>query len=135
MEISEKIRNARRKKGLSQRKLGVETGISLGAIQGYEQGRYKPKYAQAKKLSDILEIPINDLIDPVVLNLNHDIIELFTGSGNLKEVELSAEDEAMQTSLRSSFYNLNNLGRKKVTEYAEDLTKIPEYRNDDTDQE
>lgn len=130
MEISEKIKKARRKEKLSQRELGTKTGISLGAIQGYEQGRYKPKYAQAKKLSDVLNIPLEDLIDPVVLNLGKNVIELFTGSGNLKEIKLPAEDEALQTSINSYFLDLNTAGKKKLADYAEDLTKIPEYRAD-----
>ena len=131
MEISEKIRGARRKKGLSQRELGIKTGISLGAIQGYEQGRYKPKYAQAKKLSDILNIPLNELIEPAVLDLGQSVIEFFAGSGDLKEIGFSEEDEALQTSLQYCFLNLNTVGKKKLTAYAEDLTKIPEYRKED----
>lgn len=130
MEISEKIRNARRAKGFSQRELGVKTGISLGAIQGYEQGRYKPKYAQAMKISDVLNIPLDDLIEPVVLDLGKNVIELFTGSENLEEIELSAEDKALQASLNSYFLDLNTIGKDKLTAYAEDLTKIPEYRAD-----
>ena len=136
MEISEKIRNARRAKGFSQRELGVKTGISLGAIQGYEQGRYKPKYAQAMKISDILNIPLDDLIEPVVLDLGKNVIELFTGSENLEEIELSAEDKALQASLNSYFLDLNTIGKDKLTAYAEDLTKIPEYRKQsDTSEE
>lgn len=124
MEIAEKIKNARQKKGLSQRKLGNLTGISLGAIQGYEQGRYKPKYAQAKKLSDALDIPLNDLIGSIVWEVNKDKVELFTGKGNLKEIE----DEILPPSLKHSFRDLNAEGREKLIAYAEDLSKIPEYR-------
>lgn len=131
MEISEKIRLARRKKRLSQRELGIKTGISLGAIQGYEQGRYKPKYAQAKKLSDVLNIPLDDLIEPVVLDLEKNMIELFAGSENLEEIKLSAEDKALQASLNSYFFNLNTIGKGKLTAYAKDLTKIPEYKKED----
>lgn len=134
MEISEKIRGARRKKGLSQRELGIKTGISLGAIQGYEQGRYKPKYAQAKKLSDILNIPLNELIEPAVLDLGQSVIEFFAGSGDLKEIGFSEEDEALQTSLQYCFLNLNTVGKKKLTAYAEDLTKIPEYRKEEDEE-
>lgn len=70
MSIADALKDARKKKGISQRKLALKTGISLGAIQGYEQGRYKPKYEQAEKLSNILEIPISALIEPTVLSLS-----------------------------------------------------------------
>lgn len=133
MSIADALKDARKKKGISQRKLALKTGISLGAIQGYEQGRYKPKYEQAEKLSNILEIPISALIEPTVLRLSHSMIDLFSKDASLREIILSPEEKALDASLNHSFTELNISGKRKLVEYAEDLTKIPEYRKQQTD--
>ena len=39
----ERIRNLRRKKGLSQKQLAILTGVSLGAVASWEKGKFKPK--------------------------------------------------------------------------------------------
>lgn len=133
MSIADALKDARKKKGISQRKLALKTGISLGAIQGYEQGRYKPKYEQAEKLSNILEIPISALIEPTVLRLSHSMIDLFSKDASLREIILSPEEKALDASLNYSFTELNISGKRKLVEYAEDLTKIPEYRKQQPD--
>ena len=133
MSIADALKDARKKKGISQRKLALKTGISLGAIQGYEQGRYKPKYEQAEKLSNILEIPISALIEPTVLRLSHSMIDLFSKDASLREIILSPEEKALDASLNHSFTELNISGKRKLVEYAEDLTKIPEYRKQQPD--
>lgn len=133
MSIADALKDARKKKGISQRKLALKTGISLGAIQGYEQGRYKPKYEQAEKLSNILEIPISALIEPTVLRLSNSMIDLFSKDVSLREINLSPEEKALDASLNHSFAELNISGKRKLVEYAEDLTKIPEYRTQQPD--
>ncbi len=133
MSIADALKDARKKKGISQRKLALKTGISLGAIQGYEQGRYKPKYEQAEKLSNILEIPISALIEPTVLRLSNSMIDLFSKDASLQEIILSPEEKALDASLNHSFTELNISGKRKLVEYAEDLTKIPEYRKQQPD--
>ena len=133
MSIADALKDARKKKGISQRKLALKTGISLGAIQGYEQGRYKPKYEQAEKLSNILEIPISALIEPTVFRLSHSMIDLFSKDASLREIILSPEEKALDASLNHSFTELNISGKRKLVEYAEDLTKIPEYRKQQPD--
>lgn len=42
-EIGERIKELRKSKGVSQKELAQKTGLSIGSIQGYEQGRYNPK--------------------------------------------------------------------------------------------
>ena len=133
MSIADALKDDRKKKGISQRKLALKTGNSLGAIQGYEQGRYKPKYEQAEKLSNILEIPISALIEPTVLRLSHSMIDLFSKDASLREIILSPEEKALDASLNHSFTELNISGKRKLVEYAEDLTKIPEYRKQQPD--
>lgn len=39
----DRIRSLRNKLGLSQRGLGILTGVSLGAVQSWEKGKFKPQ--------------------------------------------------------------------------------------------
>ena len=52
MTVGEKIRAVRKEKGLSQKDLAEKTGLSIATIQGYEQGKYKPKIENIQKICD-----------------------------------------------------------------------------------
>ena len=39
----ERIRGLRKKLGLSQRELGILTGVTIGAVASWEKGKFKPK--------------------------------------------------------------------------------------------
>lgn len=52
--IGKKIKELRIKRGLTQKELAKQAGLSLGAIQGYEQNRYKPKIEQLEKITAAL---------------------------------------------------------------------------------
>lgn len=62
MTVGEKIRAVRKEKGLSQKDLAEKTGLSIATIQGYEQGKYKPKIENIQKICDEIEIPLRMLI-------------------------------------------------------------------------
>lgn len=62
MTVGEKIRAARKEKGLSQKDLAEKTGLSIATIQGYEQGKYKPKIENVQKIANALEVPVGRLI-------------------------------------------------------------------------
>jgi len=64
MNFSEKIRNARIAKGLSQKELAREAGISERTIQNYEMGARLPKsQATYVKLAGALEVSPELLLD------------------------------------------------------------------------
>jgi transcriptional regulator with XRE-family HTH domain len=60
--IGERIKEARKKKGLNQKELAEKTGLSIGTIQGYEQGRYEPKRASLEKIAFALEVTAVELL-------------------------------------------------------------------------
>ena len=64
MKFSEKIRNARHAKNLSQNDLAKATGISLRTIQNYELGSRMPKSKSTyTKLADALGVSEDLLLD------------------------------------------------------------------------
>ena len=63
MTIGERIKQARKAKGLTQKELAEKTGLSIGTVQGYEQRKYKPKMASIEKIVSALNVPVSDLLD------------------------------------------------------------------------
>ena len=75
MNISEKIKQLRKNKKMSQKELAQKTGLSIGSIQGYEQGRYNPKLETVLKIADALEISPNVFYDDLTQEERKSILE------------------------------------------------------------
>lgn len=59
-----KIKNAREISGISQQELAEKSGVPVGTIRGWEQGRRIPRDVyQLKKISLVLCCTIDDLIE------------------------------------------------------------------------
>lgn len=82
-EIGEKIKELRKSKGISQKELAQKTGLSIGSIQGYEQGRYNPKLEAIAKIADALETEPDNFCDVL---LQHS--ENVSIGGKIKAVRL-----------------------------------------------
>ena len=63
MNVGDKIRDARMRKGMTQEELGTALGVQKSAIAKYEKGRVvNIKRSTLKKISDILGIAPSELI-------------------------------------------------------------------------
>lgn len=126
MGIPENIKELRKNLKMTQKDLAKITGLSIGTIQGYEQGRYEPKIETLRLLMDALSCNYEDIIDEPLL----DIDEEHSALSWLIYEEIPAEQ---YDNLLTSFNILNTLGRNKAIEQVELLTKIPEYRRNESD--
>ena len=110
MKTSEKIRQLRIEKGLSQEALGELVGVKKAAINKYETGRVvNIKKSMLVKLADALGVIPATLLDDVdgqaVYNSDeHYLIELYR--------------------------KLNETGRQKIISYTEDLVALGKYTDD-----
>ena len=68
-----KMRELRKERGLTQSKLAKLSGLSLSAIQGYEQGRYEPKFDAIDRISRALGSSFRELYDPGALSKSQNI--------------------------------------------------------------
>jgi len=57
----ERIRNLRRKKGISQRELAVLTGVGLSTIAFWERGKFKPKAEKKAALVALRKLTKSDV--------------------------------------------------------------------------
>lgn len=63
-EIKITLAAARVNKGYSQKEAGAKIGVSEYTIQNIEIGRTDPRFSTIVKLSELYEIPIDNLILP-----------------------------------------------------------------------
>ena len=116
MKTSEKIRQLRIEKGLSQEALGELVGVKKAAINKYETGRVvNIKKSMLVKLADALGVLPAALLD--------DVDGKMPGGYNSDE-----------QSLIELYRKLNDTGRQKVVSYTEDLVALGKYTNGYEDQ-
>ncbi|MGL5779610.1 helix-turn-helix domain-containing protein, partial [Cetobacterium sp.] len=62
MEISEKIKNLRKDRGLSIKELSEKTGLSVGFISNLERNINSPSIANLQLICKVLDISLIDLL-------------------------------------------------------------------------
>ena len=121
MSTGEKIKQARKAAGLTQKELGDKLGITYQQIGQYENGKRKPKLETLQRIADAL--------DTAVLNL---LTKEYILQGNINQEDLDnwidAIGETKSDKINELFDCLNEKGKDKAIEQVELLTKIPEYR-------
>ena len=69
MEIGEKIMNLRKKNGLSQEELAEKIGVARQTISKWELGETAPDLKQAKELSKIFNVSLDELTNNDIKNI------------------------------------------------------------------
>lgn len=105
MSVGGRIRESRTAKGYTQKVLSAKSGIIETTIRKYELGIIEPKRENLQRLANALDTSVLYLIDKCEVN--------------------SVIDSQIQVACSQ----LNDAGKQKVIEYAEDLLKISEYKN------
>lgn len=59
-----KLRDVRKKKGISQEELAVKAGVTVRYIAFLESGDRKPSIAVAFKIAEVLETSVEDIFLP-----------------------------------------------------------------------
>ena len=113
MSIGGNIREARNKKGLTQKQLGERCGMADSAIRRYESDRGNPTIETIKRIAKALEM------DPFTL-MDFDMACDF----------LSDRMNNRTKYLISAFDLLNEEGQQKAVERVEELTEIPKYKKE-----
>lgn len=64
MDIGQKLRNARKVKGLTQVEVANALGVTQGAVRQWEAGATTPSAGKLSKVADLLDIPVAELLAP-----------------------------------------------------------------------
>lgn len=93
------LREARRAKGLTQGQLSNLVGVaSAPRVSAWESGQQIPHPGQLRKLADVLEVPITQLLEPVPVE-DRDLRRLRIEAG-LTIVELAARVHVAEPTLK-----------------------------------
>lgn len=121
MAISDNIRNLRKENGYTQKQLAELSGIATITLQQYESGKREPKIEQLIKLSNALQVDINELLEDSDSLMLHAMKR--TNSPLLDNIDIE---------LINNFHKLNDSGQKRLIEYLSELLKILDYTEDTT---
>lgn len=80
MSLGNKILELRKKKGLSQEQLGEKVNVTRQTISNWELGETTPNIEQLKRLSNVLSISIDELLDN---NINNFLVEKVSNTEKL----------------------------------------------------
>ena len=110
MNTGNKIKEVRIKKNISQTQLAETLGTSQSAITAIENNKRIPKIETLERIAEALDVSV---------------LALLPSSVSDGAIVPTPEERTLLETISS----LNQEGKKKVCEYASDISKIPEYRN------
>lgn len=113
MTIGENIREARLKKGWTQKQLGDKCNMADSAIRRYESDRGNPTIETLKRIAKALEVDPFSLMD-------------FDTASQVIFDRINNTNERLFT----AFNQLNDEGQQKAVERVEELTEIPKYKKE-----
>lgn len=126
MTTGEKIRAARKRKGLTQKQLGELCGIAEPTIRRYELGKLNPKMETLIKIAEPLGVNWDELTS--VDTLASLAFHATEGDGEKYELLMGSYEKSELVKL---FSKLNEGGRLLVLDYARMLVANAGYLKDD----
>lgn len=132
MNIGQKIKEARKAKGMTQTELGEKVGVQKSAVSKWERGETQNiKRSVLKKLSYYLEIPPVELIEeyPEHSEKNVDLIETKEPEKEILITKEQLDDSWRKISEMSVILNAER--KKRLLEYAVRL--LQEQKNEITE--
>lgn len=130
MPTGTKIKEIRKRKGLTQKQLGDLCGIADANIRKYENGKQNPKMETLQKIADALEVPASELISisfkPIETELKMAEEAERIINGLEKDTTRMLDVEILQ-----NFRKLNNDGQTEAAKRVQELTEIPRYTKPD----
>lgn len=114
MTIGERIRQARKERGLTQKQLGEVSGTSETTVKQYERGVRQPRIDQLQRIAAALGVDFYSLAS-------------WDQATKALEDDINAGIDA-RTRLEAAFDRLTREGKKLVADVAEILASHPDYR-------
>lgn len=152
MTLGERIKQARKNKGFTQKTLGDLVGVVTGTIQQYELGKRQPRDEQLQRIASVLDVSVGYLQgyekERIIIPGRLKIITVNDPESEYMQYRIEAEDEEAykqglqiiesagvsvqahtpQALVLAAMDKLNYNGQQKVVERAEELAEIPRYQ-------
>lgn len=136
MTTGEKIRSARKERGLTQREFAEKIGIAEPTLRKYESDRLNPKIETLLKISDAADCDPSFLLPDALLDA------YFAGATRTyDEIRRNQVDNVIEEELSEGLERifdaygiLNEDGQQEAVKRVEELTEIPRYCRQDAPQ-
>lgn len=135
--IGERIRIARKEKGMSQETLAHSLGIQKATISRYEKNQREPSLEMLLDISEALNVSILYFLGDEDIN-GFLLPNAFADPGDYEFIKaLGLHDPVnrkhllcndLELKLKKAFHGLNEKGQKIAVERVEELSKIPDYQ-------
>ena len=129
MGFGERLKEARRKKGITQKELAEKLDIPYQQIGQYETGKRNPRKDTLDKIATALNLGYSytkegepyfyDFVD-TVRRPEYEENEHFN--------EMQFDDAEGCVALNDNYNSMNHIGKKKLVEYSDDI--VDKYRKD-----
>ena len=134
----EKIREARKRKGLTQEQLSKMLGVQRSVISKYETGLIVPSIPQLQKIAAALDVSVSSLLYDRAIDFNIENKKKSEGIApeefeKLQKLMKSLDDvlsnyHADDAVILLQYYNkLNHKGRKEAIKRTAELSRQEEY--------
>lgn len=133
LNYSEIVKKLRLFFKLTQKEFAEKTGLSIATIQGYEQGKYKPKITTMFKIIASFNLELDERLSSMEPDLGTAIAILIGASnGYQKDVSVYKLSTSLQPNdplkvLLDCYKQLNDKGRIEAVKRLEELTRLNEY--------
>lgn len=133
MNLGDKIKQVRKKRGLTQKQLGDLCGMADSAIRRYESGRGNPTQKTLERIGMALDYDFLALDSPreSTPESRHKIEELMGKEPGFLDGQLPTEksetDKRIQR-VKDAFDGMSQDGQEEATRRVEELARLPEYQ-------
>ena len=126
MTIGKTIRQTRKEKGITQKKLAELTGLAETTIRQYEADKYQPKIQQVEKIAAALGVTTFQIMGTEYWDASADVQAVAQEAAALDLVASAYGEDAVQ--LLNGYLSLNPLGKQRASDYVSDLQGMPKYQ-------
>lgn len=123
MTTGEKIKNERKKAGLTQKQLGERLGVSFQAVAQWENDFRRPKYETIIKIADALMVQPEDILGDRDIRIVRITNKLDAIDSEFKKIELHQLNR-----LTRAYEKLSTEGKEVAIERVEELAQLPKYQ-------
>ena len=119
--IGERIRNARKKKQITQERLAERIGIKRATLSKYETGIIQPSLDMLFKLSDTLEVQLSEILPFGEFSNAGYVADLFSPYD-------SEEEDFLFYRMKEYLSMLTIEGQRTALERVKELTELSRYQ-------
>lgn len=120
-DFAKRLNELLMKNNITQSELARKMGVSKSSVNGWCKGSTYPRIEKIIELSFIFHV------DPSIL-ITGEKPNIITVDAEKFAQAMERKNPPLLNQIAKSFAKLTNEGRQKVADYADDLTKIPQYQ-------